>query len=153
MMQTQLETVEVETGPKPTGSVIFMHGLGADGHDFEPAVPHLADGVGRSLRFVLPHAPERSVSFNGGMRMRAWYDIRGLDKRSAEDEEGFRASTSAVSALIRRENERGVPFGRIVVGGFSQGGAMTLYLGARYPQKLAGLDGSRVAGCRTDKPP
>jgi phospholipase/carboxylesterase len=139
MAQPQLETVEIETGPKPTGSVIFMHGLGADGHDFESAVSHLADAIVRPLRFVLPHAPERAVSFNAGMRMRAWYDIRGLDKRGTEDEDGFRASTSAVSALIRRENERGVPTGRIVVGGFSQGGAMSLYLGARYPEKLAGI--------------
>jgi phospholipase/carboxylesterase len=139
MAPPQLETVEVETGPKPTATVIFMHGLGADGHDFEPAVAQLAASVDGPLRFVLPHAPVRPVSFNAGMRMRAWYDIRGLDKHSAEDEDGFRSSNSAVSALIRRENERGIPAGRVVVGGFSQGGAMSLYLLARYPEKLAGI--------------
>jgi phospholipase/carboxylesterase len=139
MTPALLESIEVETGPKPTGSVIWMHGLGADGHDFEPAVPHLADSVGHSLRFVFPHAPTRPVTINGGMRMRAWYDILGIDRHSGHDEEGFRASATAVSALIARENQRGIASGRIVLAGFSQGGAMSLYLGTRYPEKLAGI--------------
>src|SRR5580658_1463086 len=131
MTLPMLESIEVETGPTPTACVIWMHGLGADGHDFEPAVPHLVASVGQPLRFVFPHAPERPVTINGGMRMRAWYDIRGLDRHSGHDEEGFRASATAVSALIARENQRGIATGRIVLAGFSQGGAMSLYLGTR----------------------
>jgi len=139
MTPTLLETVEIETGPKPTASIIWMHGLGADGHDFEPVVPHVASAVKHSMRFVFPHAPMRSVTLNAGMRMRAWYDILGLEQRSVQDEIGFRASSEAISALIKRENERGIETSRTVLAGFSQGGAMSLYMAARYPQKLAGI--------------
>ncbi|HWW19737.1 MAG TPA: alpha/beta fold hydrolase [Steroidobacteraceae bacterium] len=139
MAQALLETVEVETGRNPTASVIWMHGLGADGHDFEPAVPHLADSIGQPVRFVLPHAPMRPVTINAGMRMRAWYDVLGFDRQSGQDETGIRASAAAVGALIQRENERGIVNGRIVLAGFSQGGAMSLYIGARYPAKIAGI--------------
>jgi phospholipase/carboxylesterase len=141
MAQLLLETVETETGPNPAASIIWMHGLGADGHDFEPAVPHLAEAVDRPLRFIFPHAPLRAVSINAGMRMRAWYDISGLDRRSAEDVSGIRASAQSIAALIRRENERGVAAQHIVLAGFSQGGAMALYLGTRYPEKLAAIIG------------
>jgi phospholipase/carboxylesterase len=135
------ETVEVETGRDPAGSVIWLHGLGADGHDFEPIVPDLARPGERALRFVFPHAPIRPVTLNGGFAMRAWYDIVALDRRGPEDEAGIRASEATVAALIRRENARGVPSERIVLAGFSQGGAVALFAGLRYPQKLAGLMG------------
>ena len=141
MTQVRLEAVETETGANPTASIIWMHGLGADGHDFEPAVPHLADGLDRPVRFIFPHAPLRAVSLNAGMRMRAWYDITGLDRHSAEDVSGIRASARSIGALIRRENERGIATASIVLAGFSQGGAMALYLGTRYPEKLAGIAG------------
>jgi phospholipase/carboxylesterase len=122
-------------------SVIWLHGLGADGHDFEPAVPQLARAQGRAVRFVFPHAPVRPVTLNGGMPMRAWYDILQLNRRAAEDEAGVRSSDAAVRTLIRRENERGVPSEQIVLAGFSQGGAMALYSGTRMPEKLAGMIG------------
>lgn len=135
----RLETVEVETGAQPRASVIWLHGLGADGHDFEPIVPELARPGERALRFVFPHAPVRPVTLNGGYRMRAWYDLIGLDRASRQDESGVRASDQAVRELIRRENERGVETSRIVLAGFSQGGAMAIYTGTRYPERLAGI--------------
>jgi phospholipase/carboxylesterase len=137
----QLEVTELQTGPDPVGSVIWMHGLGADGHDFEPLVPELVRPDERALRFVFPHAPVRPVTINNGYAMRAWYDIIGIDRRSREDEAGVRGSDAAVRALIRRENERGIPSDRIVLAGFSQGAAMALFSGTRYPEKLAGLMG------------
>ena len=133
--------VEIETGPAPTGSVIWLHGLGADGHDFEPIVPELVRPAERALRFVFPHAPVRPVTLNGGYPMRAWYDIAALDRRAAEDEIGIRVSQAAIETLIRRENARGVPSHRIVLAGFSQGGAMALHAGTRYPERLAGIMG------------
>jgi phospholipase/carboxylesterase len=138
---TLLETVEVETGPRPQASVIWLHGLGADGHDFEPIVPEVARGLAQSLRFVFPHAPVRPVTINNGYRMRAWYDIAGFDRNALQDEVGIRGSDAAVRALIRREAERGVPAERIVLAGFSQGGAMALFTGVRYPERLAGIMG------------
>src|SRR5262245_66192444 len=132
-----LETVEVETGTAPAASVIWLHGLGADGHDFEPIVPALVAPGERSLRFVFPHAPVRPVTINGGYAMRAWYDIVGIDRNSRQDEKGIRASDAAVRDLIRRENERGVPSNRIVLAGFSQGGAMALFTGTRWTERLA----------------
>src|SRR5882757_4223476 len=136
-----LDLIEVETGPEPVGTIIWMHGLGADGHDFEPIVPELVRPTERALRFVFPHAPVRPVTLNAGYAMRAWYDIIGIDRRSKQDETGIRASHSIVEALIRRENERGIATSRIAVAGFSQGGAMAVYSGTRYPDKLAGIMG------------
>ena len=136
-----LEAIEIETGSKPSGAVIWLHGLGADGHDFAPIVPQLVSPNERPLRFVFPHAPVRSVSINGGMAMRAWYDILSFDRRVPQDEAGIRASDALVRELIRRENQRGIPSDRIVLGGFSQGGAISLFTGARYPEKLAGIMG------------
>jgi phospholipase/carboxylesterase len=134
-----LESVIVETGKNPTASVIWLHGLGADGHDFEPLVPQLVQPQDRPLRFVFPHAPVRPVTLNGGYAMRAWYDIIGIDRRSAQDEAGIRQTDQDIAQLIHHENERGIKTERIVLAGFSQGGAMTLFCGPRYPQKLAGL--------------
>ena len=136
-----LETVEVETGRNPGASVIWLHGLGADGHDFEPLVPQLATPRERPLRFVFPHAPVRPVTLNAGYSMRAWYDILALDRYADQDERGIKVSDAAVRALIERENDRGVPANRIVLAGFSQGGAMALHTGTRYPHKLAGIMG------------
>jgi phospholipase/carboxylesterase len=141
MSHPVLASVEVETGPKPSAAVIWLHGLGADGHDFEPAVPELVRPGDRALRFVFPHAPVRPVTLNGGLPMRAWYDIIELNRRAREDEAGVRSSDAAVRALIRRENDRGVPSERIVLAGFSQGGALALYCGTRMQDRLAGLIG------------
>jgi phospholipase/carboxylesterase len=132
-----LDTVEVETGPGADRSIIWLHGLGADGHDFEPLVPELA--LPFAIRFVFPHAPIRAVTINAGMRMRAWYDLVSLDRAAREDEAGIRASAAAVNELIERERKRGIGPGRIVLAGFSQGGAIALHTGLRAPDALAGI--------------
>jgi phospholipase/carboxylesterase len=135
------EAVEIETGRNPQAAIIWLHGLGADGHDFEPIVPELVRPTDRPLRFVFPHAPMRPVTLNGGYVMRAWYDIIAIDRRAAEDQQGIRASQALVTELIRGENTRGIPSERIVLAGFSQGGAMALFCGTRYPERLAGIIG------------
>ena len=135
------EVVEVETGPNPTAAVILLHGLGADGYGFEPILTALVRPGERALRFVFPHAPVRPVTLNAGFAMRAWYDIVSLERRGPEDEAGIRASQATVEALIRRENARGISSERIALAGFSQGGAMALFTGVRYREKLAGFIG------------
>ena len=135
------EGVEIETGRNPQAAVIWLHGLGADGHDFEPLVPELVQRSERALRFVFPHAPMRPVTLNAGYVMRAWYDIIAIDRRAAEDESGIRASQALITELIRRENGRGIATERIVLAGFSQGGAMALYSGTRYAERLADIIG------------
>jgi len=132
-------TVEVESGHQPSGSVIWLHGLGADGHDFEPIVPELRLGARLHLRFVFPHAPVRPVTVNGGMAMRAWYDIVTLERDGPQDEAGIRASGRQLEMLIERERERGMPAEKIVLAGFSQGGAIALHTALRYPRRLAGV--------------
>ena len=134
-----LETVTVETGPNPTFAIIWMHGLGADGHDFEPLVPELLDAGMPALRFVFPHAPVRPVTINNGYQMRAWYDIIGIDRRSAEDFKGIGESAEAIGGLIHREHARGIASERILLAGFSQGGAMALHLATRHPDEFAGV--------------
>jgi phospholipase/carboxylesterase len=134
-----LETIEVETAPRPNGAVIWLHGLGADGHDFEPVVPELVRRGERPWRFIFPNAPVRPVTINGGMSMRAWYDLKGLDRRAAEDLAGFRDSDAQIRELIAREGERGIPAGRIVLAGFSQGAAVSLYTAPRFTESLAGV--------------
>ena len=134
-----LETVTVETGPKPSYTVIWMHGLGADGHDFEPLVPELLDEGMPAIRFVFPHAPVRPVTINNGYAMRAWYDLIGIDRRSAEDFRGISESADAISGLIHREHARGIDSDHILVAGFSQGGAMALHLATRHPDTFAGV--------------
>jgi phospholipase/carboxylesterase len=134
-----LETIEVETAPKPNAAVIWLHGLGADGHDFEPIVPEIVRGGERAWRFVFPNAPLRPVTINGGMPMRAWYDLTGLDRKAAEDVNGFRDTDVRIRQLIAREAERGVPADRVVLAGFSQGAAVCLYTAPRFPQTLAGV--------------
>jgi phospholipase/carboxylesterase len=138
-MTMQLETIEIETAPNPDAAVIWLHGLGADGHDFEPVVPEIVRRKERAWRFVFPNAPERPVTINGGMSMRAWYDILGLERTTAEDAAGFRESDALVRELIEQQIARGIPAGRVVLAGFSQGGAVSLYTALRYPQRLAGV--------------
>lgn len=138
-MADLLETVEVQSGPAPRASVIWMHGLGADGHDFESIVPELGLGDDLPIRFVFPHAPMRPVTINNGRVMRAWYDARDDRGERREDEAGVRDSQRQLEALIEREKQRGVPASRIVLAGFSQGGAMALHTGLRHPERLAGL--------------
>ncbi len=133
------ETVEVETGAEPRNTVIWLHGLGADGHDFEPVVPMLGIGAIGATRFLFPHAPVRPVTLNAGMRMRAWYDIRGFETSRDLDEAGIGHSADLLRTLIEHENQRGIPCARIVLAGFSQGGAMALHVALRYPERLAGL--------------
>ncbi len=135
---TPLTCVEVQSKVPATASVVWLHGLGASGHDFEPVVPML--GMPHA-RFVFPHAPQRPVTINGGYVMPSWYDIRHLDFQSAgrEDEADIKASSEAVAALIAKEESRGIPASRIVLAGFSQGGALALHLGHRHPATLAGL--------------
>ena len=130
-------TVEIEP-PGPAGAaVVLLHGLGADGHDFEAIVPALR--LGLPVRFVFPHAPVRRVTINGGMPMRAWYDVYGWGRNVPEDSTGIRASAAAITRLIDREVERSIPSERIVVAGFSQGGAIALHTALREPRRLAGV--------------
>lgn len=136
-----LETIERETGPDPRWAVIWLHGLGADGNDFVPIVPELVRREWPAIRFVFPHAPVRPVTINNGVAMRAWYDIRELDLANRADEQGVAESRAQVEALIAREGERGIPPARIILAGFSQGGAVTLATGLRRSEPLAGLVG------------
>ena len=141
MNQALLPCIEIETGPNPRHSVIWLHGLGADGNDFAPIVPELNLPASLPVRFVFPHAPVQPVTINGGMAMRSWYDILVPNLVRIEDEKGIRLSEQAVRNLIDREISRGIPSERIVLAGFSQGCAMTLHTGVRAPYKLAGLMG------------
>ncbi len=134
-----LPCVEIEPKSPATASVIWLHGLGADGHDFEPIVPELRLPDTLPVRFVFPHAPSIPVTINGGMVMPAWFDIRGMDLDNAVDEGGLFESAAAARALIEREVERGIPTERIVLAGFSQGGAVVLHTALSHPEKLAGL--------------
>jgi phospholipase/carboxylesterase len=139
MTSATLETIQVDTGPNPTVSVIWLHGLGASGDDFVPIVRELDLSGLPAIRFVFPHAPTMPVTVNNGYVMRAWYDIVGADLSRREDEKGLRASQAMVEQLIAQEKARGVPAERIVLAGFSQGCAMTIQTGLRHPEKLAGL--------------
>jgi phospholipase/carboxylesterase len=132
-----LEAIEIETAKNPAASVIWLHGLGADGNDFAPIIPALRLPKA-AIRFVFPHAPVQPVTINGGMRMRAWYDIKDGGIRR-EDEDGVRASQKLIEALIAREKERGTPARRLVLAGFSQGGAIALQTGLRHPERIAGI--------------
>jgi phospholipase/carboxylesterase len=137
-----LETIELETGPNPSAAVIWMHGLGADGNDFVPIVNELDLSGAPAIRFVFPHAPKIPVTINNGYVMRAWYDVsfgdlEGNTKRA--DEKGVRQSQAQIGELIAREHARNIPFKNIVLAGFSQGGAISLQTGLRYPETLAGV--------------
>ena len=141
-MPRLLDAIEIETGQNPSASVIWMHGLGADGGDFVPIVDELGLDAAPALRFVFPHAPMRPVTINGGAVMRAWYDVsfgelEGTSRRA--DERGVRESQTQINALIDREGKRGIAASRIVLAGFSQGGAIALQTGLRHPDTLAGV--------------
>jgi phospholipase/carboxylesterase len=131
-----MEAVEIETGSPPRAAVIWLHGLGADGHDFEPIVPELR--LKQAVRFVFPHAPEQPVTINQGMRMRAWYDIFQFGG-GREDDKGIRASQALIEKMISEEVKRGISENKIVLAGFSQGGAIALQTALRYPKPLAGV--------------
>ena len=134
-----LPHVELATGPDPVGSVIWMHGLGADGWDFVPIVRELPLPEGFAIRFLFPHARARPVTINNGHVMRAWYDIAMNDIARLPDEKGIRESQAEIERLIARERARGVPSERIVLAGFSQGGAMALHAGLRHAERLGGI--------------
>jgi phospholipase/carboxylesterase len=138
-MSDLLDAVELQTGPAPTWSVLWLHGLGADGNDFAPIVPELVRPGWPALRFVFPHAPVRPITINNGLRMRAWYDIAGMDFANRADAAGVGESIAQVEALLAREAERGVDAAHVLLAGFSQGGAITLAAGVRRSVPLAGL--------------
>ena len=137
MEQMQVNAVETNTGPNPAWSLIFLHGLGADGHDFAPLPGQMR--LPAAVRFVFPHAPVTPVTINGGLAMPAWYDILTLDWNGPEDAAGVRNSARDLQRLISRETERGIPSSRIFIGGFSQGGSVALFTGPRHPDPLAGI--------------
>ena len=138
-MNHLLPRIEIESAPHPTAAVIWLHGLGADGNDFAALVPELDLSACPGIRFVFPHAPSMPVTLNGGYVMPAWYDIRGADLVSRQDTDGIQQSARAIAALIEHEAARGIPYQRIVLAGFSQGSAMALHTGLRFPQRLAGV--------------
>lgn len=136
-----LDTIEIETGEQPSIAIIVLHGLGADGNDFVPFAEEIDLRDKGDVRWIFPHAPTMPVTINGGYVMRAWYDILGLELVRREDEGGLRRSLATVHALVDRERSRGVTADRVVLAGFSQGCAMALLAGLRYPQRLAGIVG------------
>ena len=138
-MPNFLPHVEIESGPNPTASVIWLHGLGADGNDFAAVVPQLQLSGCQAIRFIFPHAPIMPVTINGGYEMPAWYDILGANLLSQQDAVGIKRSEHAIAALIDRELDRGIALQNVVLAGFSQGCAMALHTGLRYKQKLAGI--------------
>lgn len=139
MHSTELETLDIEPEGPAQATIIWMHGLGADAHDFEPLVPHLKLPGQSNLRFIFPNAPIRPVTINNGMRMRAWYDILSLDIPQRQDEAGIRDSERLIDQLIVQQRQQGIPSERIILAGFSQGGAMALHTGLRYPEPLGGI--------------
>ncbi|MGO1691839.1 MAG: alpha/beta hydrolase [Marinobacter sp.] len=134
-----LQYIELETRPNPTAAVIWLHGLGASGHDFEPVVPELGLPDDAAVRFIFPHAPNLPVTINGGMSMPAWYDIKAMDIDRVVDTDQLMDSSRAVGKLIDQEIERGIPAENIIIAGFSQGGAVAYELGLTYPKRLAGI--------------
>ncbi|BBL35679.1 carboxylesterase 2 [Nitrosomonas stercoris] len=133
-----LPAIDITTGEHPLYTILWMHGLGADGNDFVPIIQAL-DLPEIPIRFLFPHAPQQPVTINNGYVMRAWYDIRYTDFLKQEDEQGLYKSQQAILALIKRENQRGIPDERIVLAGFSQGAVMALHVGLRHTKKLAGI--------------
>ncbi len=139
MTTPHLDSITIDPPTEATATVIWMHGLGATGHDFPPVVPELGLPPGHGIRFIFPHAPSIPVTVNGGMVMPAWYDILAMDFDRRVDEEGVRRSADQIQALVENEVAEGIPAHRIVLAGFSQGGAIALHLGLRYPETLAGI--------------
>ncbi len=138
-MSDHPECVTIEPRGMARASVIWLHGLGADGHDFEGLVPELRLPEALGVRFVLPHAPQRAVTLNGGYVMRAWYDLYALDYSRGEDDAGIQAATAELAKMVTEEQARGIPTTRILIAGFSQGGALALHAALRHPEPLAGV--------------
>jgi len=138
-MEAILQLITLEPQGPPDASVIWLHGLGADGHDFEPIVRELGLTRGHGIRFVFPHAPVRAITINGGMEMRAWYDISDQGLERGVDESGIRKSAETIAALIESQVTAGIDSTRVVLAGFSQGGAIALHLGLRYHRRIAGI--------------
>ena len=136
-MSKNIEYIETQTGMDPNWSVIWLHGLGADGHDFEPIVPQLGFSHPPAIRFIFPHAPFRPITINGGLAMRGWYDIKGMEFDREEDRAGLEESAAIVHSLIEQENQRGISTHHIFLAGFSQGGAIALFTGLRLSEPLA----------------
>lgn len=136
-----LAYLETNTGKTVNSSVIWLHGLGANGHDFHGMIPQLHLPTHMAIRFIFPHAPTRPVSINGGYAMPAWFDIFGLNETSKQDEVGIRKSQIQINDLIAQQIASGISSHRIILAGFSQGGALALYAALRYPQPLAGVIG------------
>lgn len=134
-----LPCVEVEPSNTANASIIWLHGFGADGHDFEPIVPELRLPPQLQVRFIFPHAPQRPITMYDKTILRAWYDFTNWEKETEVETAGIYESASQIEALIKRENARGIPSNKIVLAGFSQGGSMALHIGVRYPEKLAGI--------------
>ncbi|AKV98390.1 carboxylesterase [Marinobacter sp. CP1] len=134
-----LQYIQIETGESPTAAVIWLHGLGASGHDFEPVVPELGLPEDTAVRFIFPHAPNLPVTINGGMSMPAWYDIKAMDIDRVVDTEQLRASADAVAKLVEQQKHKGIPPERIIIAGFSQGGAVAYELGLSYPERFGGV--------------
>ena len=134
-----LQYIQIETGESPTAAVIWLHGLGASGHDFEPVVPELGLPEDTAVRFIFPHAPNLPVTINGGMSMPAWYDIKAMDIDRVVDTEQLRASADAVAKLVEQQKHKGTPPERIIIAGFSQGGAVAYELGLSYPERFGGV--------------
>lgn len=139
MTEPLLDFIERDTAPDPQSAVIWLHGLGADGHDFEPIVPELGVPAAAPVRFIFPHAPTRPVTINGGMVMRAWYDITAMDLGASVDADGIDQSVEHLRRLVRATVDSGIPPGRIVLAGFSQGGVIALHTGLQYEDRLAGI--------------
>jgi len=139
MTPSLLSSIELETAPNPSASIIWLHGLGADGNDFVPVVPELKLSPALAVRFLFPNAPVRKVTINNGVAMRAWYDITAADLSSRADIAGVRQSQAGIEALIARENSRGIAASRIVLAGFSQGGVIALHTAVRHQERLAGV--------------
>ena len=136
---TELETITIETRDNPDAAVIWLHGLGADGNDFVPLVEQLQLPADTGIRFIFPHAPVRPITLNQGYRMRGWYDFYGLSPDDREDEAGIREASAAIAQLCRQQVAQGIQSQRIILAGFSQGGAVALHCGLRYPEPLAGI--------------
>ncbi|MCU7554765.1 alpha/beta hydrolase [Alteromonas sp. ASW11-19] len=151
MSESLLPCVEINPAQEATACVIWLHGLGDSGHGFAPIVPELKLPDEPAIRFLFPHAPERPVTINNGMRMRAWYDIKSLDFNSRADLDGVLDSAAQVERLIESEIEKGIPADRILLAGFSQGGVIALHLAARYSRKLAGVLALSTYMCEPDR--
>lgn len=139
MEKYPLDAIEIITADNPVGTILWMHGLGADGHDFAGVIPDLKLPKTLALRFIFPHAPVQPITINGGYPMRAWFDVHGLDRHAKQDEAGIQKSHAIIEQFIQQEIERGIPPEKIILAGFSQGGMMALYTGLRYEKSLGGL--------------